>query len=347
MSAVAFELPPEFEAAEPPEARGLERDQVRLLVARRGDGSITHASFRQLPDFLEAGDLLVINTSATLPAAVAAQRSDGRTRLELRFATPAPETHGGDWWLVELRSADGSKPFDRARAGETLALAGGRTIEIVAPYATSRRLWLARLGPGDPLHEYLARHGHPIRYDYVPASWDLAAYQTAYATELGSAEMPSAGRPFTPHLITRLVASGVQVAPLVLHTGVSSPERDETPYPERYEVPEATARLVNGVREWGGRVIAVGTTVVRALETVADRNGRVRAHSGWTNLVVTPDRGLNAVDGLLTGWHEPRASHLQLLEAAAGSALLKRCYEAALRRGYLWHEFGDSHLILP
>jgi S-adenosylmethionine:tRNA ribosyltransferase-isomerase len=347
VSALSFDLPKHLEATEPPEARGLDRDGVRLMVARRSDESITHASFRQLPEFLRPGDLVVVNTSATLPAAVAARRSDGRTLLELRFATPAPDAPGDEWWVVELRSADGSAPFQRVQEGERLALAGGRTIRILAPYASGRRLWLARLGPGDPLHEYLARHGHPIRYGYVPAARELADYQTAYATELGSAEMPSAGRPFTPQLITRLVAAGVHLAPVILHTGVSSLERDEAPYPERYNVPQSTARLVNAVRAWGGNVIAVGTTVVRALETVADRSGHVVPGSGWTSLVVTPARGLWAVDGLLTGWHEPRASHLQLLEASAGPALLARCYDEALKRGYLWHEFGDSHVILP
>jgi S-adenosylmethionine:tRNA ribosyltransferase-isomerase len=347
VSALSFDLPKHLEATEPPEARGLDRDGVRLMVARRSDESITHASFRDLPDFLRPGDLLVVNTSATLPAAVPVQRADGRTLLELRFATPAPETRGDGWWVVELRSADGSAPFQRVREGERLALAGDRTIRIVAPYASGRRLWLARLGPGEPVHDYLARHGHPIRYGYVPAARDLPDYQTAYATEPGSAEMPSAGRPFTPQLITRLVAAGVQVAPLILHTGVSSLERDEEPYPERYDIPQSTARLVNAVRAWGGSVIAVGTTVVRALETVADRDGQVAPDAGWTNLVVTPERGLRAADGLLTGWHEPRASHLQLLEASAGLKLLARCYEEALERGYLWHEFGDSHLILP
>jgi S-adenosylmethionine:tRNA ribosyltransferase-isomerase len=346
VSALAFELPPQLEAAEPPEARGLERDEVRLMVARRGDSSIVHATFRELPELLGAGDLLVVNTSATLPAAVPARRADG-TPVELRFATPAPETRGDDWWVVELRSPDGSAPFERARQGEVLQLPRRRTIQVVAPYAAGRRLWLARLEPGAPLFEYLAHHGHPIRYGYVPDAWDLSDYQTAYATELGSAEMPSAGRPFTPELITGLVAAGVHVAPLVLHTGVSSPERGEAPFPERYDLPVATALLVNAVREWGGRVVAVGTTVVRALETSADRSGHVEAGTGWTNLVITPDRGLRAVDGLLTGWHEPRASHLQMLEAAAGPELLSRCYEAALERGYLWHEFGDSHLILP
>jgi S-adenosylmethionine:tRNA ribosyltransferase-isomerase len=127
---------------------------------------------------------------------------------------------------------------------------------------------------------------------------------------------------------------------------VSSLELGENPYPERYSVPGATARLVNAVHDWGGRVIAVGTTVVRALETVATPAGRVRAGEGLTNLVVTPERGMHAVDGLITGWHEPSSSHLRLLEAAAGHDLLARSYAAAEARGYRFHEFGDSHLIL-
>jgi S-adenosylmethionine:tRNA ribosyltransferase-isomerase len=196
------------------------------------------------------------------------------------------------------------------------------------------------------MHAVLAAHGRPIRYGYVPRPWPLEAYQSAFATEPGSAEMPSAGRPLTAELVTRLVAAGVHVAPITLHTGVSSPERHEAPYPERYRVPEATARLVNATRYWRGRVIAVGTTVVRALETVAGDDGTVDAGTGWTSLVVTPERGLRAVDGLLTGWHEPQASHLLMLEAVAGPELLERSYAAALERGYLWHEFGDSHLIV-
>jgi S-adenosylmethionine:tRNA ribosyltransferase-isomerase len=124
---------------------------------------------------------------------------------------------------------------------------------------------------------------------------------------------------------------------------VSSQERGERPYPERYRVPRATAERVNAAR----RVIAVGTTVVRALETVADEDGTVHAGEGWTSLVVTPERGVRAVDGLITGWHEPDASHLLMLEAIAGRELLGRSYAAAVSHGYRWHEFGDSHLILP
>jgi S-adenosylmethionine:tRNA ribosyltransferase-isomerase len=341
VSALAFELPPRLEAHEPPEARGLGRDGVRLMVATKHDGQVVHARFADLPSFLEAGDLLVVNVSATLPAALPALRGDG-SRLDLHLSTPAPlDEHG---WVVELRR-DG-QPFTQVRDGERLQLPAGGRATVLAPCAGGTRLWLARLETPDSLEAYLAQHGRAIRYRYVPEDWPVEAYQNVYALEPGSAEMPSAGRPFTAELITRLVARGTLVAPLTLHTGVSSPERHEPPYPERYRVPEETARLVDAVHAWGGRVIAVGTTVVRALETTAEADGTVRAGEGWTDLIVTPERGIRAVDGLLTGWHEPAASHLELLRAVAGDELLDRCYEEAPAEGYLWHEFGDSHLIL-
>jgi S-adenosylmethionine:tRNA ribosyltransferase-isomerase len=343
VSALAFELPTRLEAHEPPEARGLRRDQVRLLVASRGNGSIVHTRFDELPAFLAPGDLLVVNTSATIPAALPAEGPDA-TSLELRLSTPSPK-HSGDRWVVELRLDNA--PFRGARAGDELALPAGGRAKILARYASSERLWLARLRLPEPLERYLARHGRPIRYRHVARPWPLEAYQNAFALEPGSAEIPSAGRPLTAELVTTLVASGILIAPVTLHTGVSSPERHEPPYPERYRVPAETARLVNAVHTWGGRVIAVGTTVVRALESVAQPGGEVRAGAGWTNLVVTPERGLWTVDGLLTGWHEPDASHLRLLRAAAGDELLDRSYAAAIRHGYLWHEFGDSHLVLP
>jgi S-adenosylmethionine:tRNA ribosyltransferase-isomerase len=340
---VAFELPAQLEAREPAEARGLRRDEVRLMVARRAAGTIDHACFRDLPEFLEAGDVLVINNSATVPAAVPAHDADGET-FELRLAGPAPHL-GSGWWVVELRSPDGADPI-AARAGQRLVLPGESTAAIVAPYAGGTRLWLARVRSPEPVADYLWRYGHPIRYGYVDGEWALDAYQTVYATEPGSAEMPSAARPFSGELVASLIARGVLIAPITLHAGLSSPERHEPPQPERYRVRATTAGLVNAVRGWGGRVIAVGTTVVRALETVATPDGLV-AGEGWTNVVITPERGVSAVDGLLTGWHEPAASHLQMLEALAGQELLERSYHEALDRGYLWHEFGDSHLILP
>jgi S-adenosylmethionine:tRNA ribosyltransferase-isomerase len=349
-AAPAFELPTRLEAHEPPEARGLARDDVRLLVATAHEGELVHARFHDLPRFLAPGDLLVVNTSATLPASLPARSADG-SPLQLRLSTPAPRSPGDSWWVVELRSANGASPCRNVSVGDTYELPAGASAEIVAPEpfasAGARRLWIARLQLPEPTTAYLRRHGHPIRYGYVPREWPLASYQNVYAVKPGSAEMPSAGRPFTPELVTALVARGVLVAPLTLHTGVSSLERGEAPYPERYHVPATTARLVNAVHLWGGRVIAVGTTVVRALETVAEPDGAVGESEGWTSLVITPERGLRTVDGLLTGWHEPEASHLQMLRAAAPDELIDRSYAAALEHGYLWHEFGDSHLILP
>jgi S-adenosylmethionine:tRNA ribosyltransferase-isomerase len=336
----ALEQPRRVEAHEPPEVRGRGRDDVAMLVATRHDGRLVEARFRDLPDLLEPGDVLVVNTSGTLPAALDARLGD--RDVELRLSTPAEDGA----WVVELRTEE-RLPFRRPPLGARIELAAGASAKLLAPFAGSRRLTVARLDLPEPLEAYLGRHGRPIRYGYVPREWPLAAYQTVFALEPGSAEMPSAGRPFTPELVTKLVARGVLIAPVTLHTGVSSPERGETPYPERYRVPETTARLVNAMRSSGGRVIAVGTTVVRALETVASADGTVDAGEGWTSLVVTPERGLRAVDGLLTGWHEPESSHLQLLEAAAGPELLARSYDLAEAAGYRWHEFGDVHLILP
>jgi S-adenosylmethionine:tRNA ribosyltransferase-isomerase len=345
VSAVVAET--HLEAHEPPEVRGAGRDDVALLVASRSTGAIEHARFADLPRFLDAGDLLVVNTSATLPAALDARLGD--RPLELRLSTPGtgPGLSPGSvtTWVVELR--DGPLPFRRPPLGARLSLPGGASAELLARHAGSDRLTVARLDLGAPLEDYVARYGRPIRYGYVPRPWPLAAYQTVFAREPGSAEMPSAARPFTAELVTELVASGILVAPLTLHTGVSSPELGELPYAERYRVPETTARLVNAVHGWGGRVVAVGTTVVRALETVAAEDGTVAAGEGWASLVVTPERGLRTVDGLLTGWHEPEATHLQLLETVTGGDLLRRSYAEAERHGYRWHEFGDTHLVIP
>jgi S-adenosylmethionine:tRNA ribosyltransferase-isomerase len=336
----AIEFPLRLEAHEPPEVRGEGRDDVALLVATRHDLAVVHARFRDLPQVLSAGDLLVVNVSATLAAALEARL--GEQPLQLWLSTPATD----GTWLVELRTG-GRRPYPRPPIGARLELPGGAHAELVARVAGSERLSVARVECEAPLEDYLRRHGRPIRYGYVPEPWPLDAYQTVFALEPGSAEMPSAGRPFTTELVTELVASGVLITPVTLHTGVSSPERGEPPFPERYHVPAATARLVNAVRGWNGRVIAVGTTVVRALESVAAVNGTVSEGQGWTNLVVTQERGLRAIDGLLTGLHESESSHLELLEATAGRALLERSYAAALAHGYLWHEFGDLHLILP
>lgn len=351
----SFKVPSELSATVPPEARGLARDGVRLLVARERperELDVWHARFTDLPVALRRGDLLVVNTSATMPAAIDGHRADG-TRVTLHVSGPAPGGRPGAL-LVELRSPDGERITD-AGAGETVLLPRGAvaTLEAAHPDAarsTGSRLWIATIDVDRALPEWLATVGHPIRYSYVRKRWPLSDYQTIFATPgdgFGSAEMPSAGRPFSPVVLAGLRASGVRVAELELHTGVSSLEADEVPLPERYRVPEATAAAVNATRAAGGRIVAVGTTVTRALETVAAPNGVVHASSGWTDLVLGPDRAARVVDGLITGWHEPEASHLLLLEAVAGPPLVGAAYTAALAAGYLWHEFGDSCLLLP
>jgi S-adenosylmethionine:tRNA ribosyltransferase-isomerase len=339
-----FALPPELEASEPPEARGGARDQVRLMVARRSSDELVHSSFRSLPDHLAPGDLLVVNTSATIPAAFDARGPDG-TEVVVHLSTNlAPEL-----WVVELRRRFGAASIRWTGTAPPRSLRAGRdaTLELVEPYLHSDRLWIARVHLGRSTLPWLAAHGRPIRYAYVDKPWPLSAYQTVFSAHPGSAEMPSAARPFTPRVVARLAARGVAVSPLVLHTGVASLESDEHPYPERVVVPSWTAARVNATKAEGGRVVAVGTTVVRALESAARTDGQVQALDDWTDLVVTPERGVLVVDGILTGWHEPQASHLQLLEAIAGRELLERSYAASVAEGYRWHEFGDSHLVVP
>jgi len=332
---IDFSVPEELEAREPPEARGLTRDGVRLLVSYLNSDRIVHARFADLPTFLRPGDLLVVNVSATLPAALTAHWGNG-VEITMHVSTRLPS----GLVVAEFRTVNVS-------AGEAFALPDGGSAVALAPYPGSTRLWVARLDLPEPLLSYLARWGRPIAYPYVRGRWPIEMYQNVYATVPGSAEMPSAGRPFTPQIIEELTRRGVFVSSVLLHTGVASLERDEPPYKEYFEVPHATALAVQRTEQGEGRVIAVGTTVVRALESSVDTAGRSMASRGWTDLVITAQRGVRIVDGLLTGFHEPKATHLALLEAIAGRAHVQRAYRAALDAGYLWHEFGDLHLILP
>jgi S-adenosylmethionine:tRNA ribosyltransferase-isomerase len=352
MRTLNFDLPSTLEAGEPPEARGLTRDAVRLMVSHYETDQVSHTQFREMARFLDPGDVLVINTSGTMNAALPATRADG-TALELHLSTRLP----ADLWVVEVRqlAESATAPFYAAQAGEIMRLPADGSVTLLTSHDSCQRriengrvrLWIATLNLPEPLGCYLAAHGYPIRYSYVQEQWPIDYYQTTYVTEMGSAEMPSAGRAFTPELITNLVARGVQIAPLILHTGVASLEDHEAPYEEFYRVPAQTAEMVNRARTLGKRVIAVGTTAVRALETVTDEDGMTRPGEGWTSLVITPQRGLYSVDGLLTGLHEPKATHLAMLETLIGQEHLRLTYAEALNREYLWHEFGDLHLILP
>jgi S-adenosylmethionine:tRNA ribosyltransferase-isomerase len=333
-------------APAPAEARGLSREDVRLLVA--SPEGITHARFRDLPDHLRAGDVVVVNDSATVPGELDAE-SPSRGPVVLHLATPLDD----GTWVIEVRT-----PVDAARAvldaepGDRFA-AGPVTVTLVEPYpradssptGTGNRLWQALVD--GPLGAHLRDHGRPIAYGCLSRRYPLSAYQTVFATHPGSAEMPSAARPFTHGLVTRLVTKGVAIAPVTLHTGVSSQEAGELPQPERFAVPAATVRLVNAVRAGGGRVVAVGTTATRALESAADEDGTLVERHGWTERVVSPAGPPRVVTGLVTGWHDPAASHLLLVEAVAGRDLAQRAYEAAIAERYLWHEFGDAALLLP
>jgi S-adenosylmethionine:tRNA ribosyltransferase-isomerase len=346
---IRFDLPAELSATEPPEHRGLPRDGVRLLVARP-DG-VRHRRFRDLADELEPGDLIVVNTSATLPAALDAERiRTGERRAGPTVVHVSTQLDDGHW-VVEVRRPDGTGPEPDVAPGEWLRLPGGVELTVLASYpedgVPGSRLWRATAEPATRAATHLARYGRPVGYGYLRGTYPLAAYQTIFAHRPGSAEMPSASRPFSPELLVRLTVRGVTLAPLTLHCGLSSAETGEPPAPEPFTVPPDTARLVNAARTAGRRVVAAGTTVVRALESATTPDGTVQPARGWADLVLHASRPARTVTGLITGWHAPRATHLALLEAVAGPDLVRAAYTEALDARYLWHEFGDSALLLP
>ncbi len=335
-----FDRPEELQATAPAESRGRDRSDVRLLVSMPTERHV-HTRFDELPRFLRNGDLVVVNDSATIGASLHARGEAGR------FLLNVSTRYSAKIWLVEPRWASDRpgplplRPGDHARACD-------QDVRFIAPYPEVERLWFVE---GD-LAGAMTRCGEPIRYGYVDRAQPLSAYQSIFATAPGSAEMPSAARPFTPAIVGALRDAGVGIATIRLHTGVSSievgePNVEDHPIPpEPFRVPDATADAVNATHEAGGRVIAIGTTVVRALES-AWRDGEVRATQGFTRVVIHPDRGVHVVDGLLTGFHDPGASHLAMLYAVAGKQLVRSGYAEAVRGRYLWHEFGDSHLLLP
>lgn len=341
--AIEFEMPESSVGTLPAERRGTGRDDVKLMVTHRSTGAIEHLRFPDIADHLDPGDVLVVNTSGTVPAAIDGWATDG-TRVKVHFASPFP----GGLWSVEIRrsESDGATRPGPDWGPQTLRLAGGARLHLLTRNRATPRTWVAETDDVADVLAYLFEHGAPIRYTSGPPL-PLSDYQTVFSTEPGSAEMPSAARPFTTDLVTRLISKGVVVVPVTLHAGLSSYEAEEEPGDERYWVADHTAAVINAARASGGRVIATGTTVVRALETVADTSGEVHPGQGITDKLITPVTGLRVVDGLITGWHEPRSSHLMLLEAFLERGNLDRVYREALQTGYLWHEFGDILLILP
>ena len=332
MSALPIVHPGMREAVAPPEHRGLARDEVRLLVTDRAARTHVDDRFRNLAAYVRPGDLFVVNDSATVPAALRATRADG-TMLLLHVATKIDER----LWMAEPRGT--------VAAGETLALEDGASATAIAPVdAAHPRLWYVRFDLPLAMNAYLAKVGEPIRYGYVHERFPLADYQTIFARHNGSAEMPSAARPFSMRVVREVQRAGGTFTAVTLHCGVSSFERPERPATERYDVPLKTADAVNRARESGRRVIAVGTTVVRALESSV-RSGLVTASSGWTDIVIEPHTRIYAADAIVTGFHEPAATHLSMLRAFIDAELLDDAYALAAAEGFACHEFGDIHLI--
>lgn len=352
MSVVLPDLPRELRADRPPELRGLRRDRTRLMVVDRAARTVEHSRFDRIGRWLRAGDLLVVNTSRTLPGAVAARRADASV-VQLRPCVRRRLGSGEEWDALAVAPSPphANVPLER---GEVLRI-GDATATVEDRRADIPFLWRMRVdADGVAL---LSELGEPIRYSYVPEPIALEHYQTVYAARPGSVEAPSAGRPFSWELLAALRDRGVGLADIVLHTGLSSFQDDAFDaehhlFEEWYEVPEGTVAAVERTRAAGHddpvqapRVIAVGTTVVRALETAA-RGGALRSTGGWTDLAIRPGHRIRVVDALLTGFHEPQASHFDLLLAFVDEPLLARAYAEAVMHRYLWHEFGDATLIL-
>lgn len=333
MTAPAFAVPDHLIAIEPAEVSGSGREDVRLMVV---DDRLVHTRFDRLADHLHAGDVVVVNDSRTMPAALDAELHGNPITVHVAGPT-------GDQWVIELRGLDG--PHHGGDVADVVRLPGKNALVL---QERRGRLWAAAatrpIGLG-----YLRRHGRPIRYGYQPHSWPMEAYQTVFARRrqvFQSAEMPSAGRPFISAIVRELRRHGTALATITLHTGLSSFERDERPAPERFRVGVGAARAINRAKQQGGRVIAVGTTVTRALETVGRPDRSVRPGKGVTDLYLTPDRPAVVVDGIITGWHPPDATHLLLLEAVAGAERVATAYREAVAGGYRWHEFGDAALLM-
>lgn len=332
-AALAASVPALAQAVAPPERRGVARDEISMLVTDRARRTHAHARFMDLPSFLREGDLLVVNDSATLPAAIPAHRENGEP-ISLHVATAIDR---------RLRMAE---PRGAAAIGEKLRLPGGGSAVLIAPVEPDRpRLWYAWFALPLAMNAYLARFGEPIRYGYVRERFPLSDYQTLFSRKPGSSEMPSAARPFTPRVLDALRERGVEIAAITLHCGVASFEAPERPSLERYSVSPQTAGIVNRARRNGRRVIAVGTTALRALES-ATSAGEVVASSGWTDLVIEDGYRPKTADALLTGFHDAAATHQWMLRAFLDRGLLAGAYGEAARCGYYQHEFGDIHLIL-
>lgn len=337
VAARSFQVPEYLNASIPAEYRGIQRDQVRLMALDINTGKSYHNTFYELDAYLKEGDLLVLNNSRTIPAVLKGKR--GKQTIEIRLSRKISDN---EWEALVVGGVFG--------VGEKINLPGDLTATIKGQGNEAPLVILSFSKSGVDLYNDIYKYGEPIHYEYIDTPWPIEMYQTVYASVPGSVEMPSAGRAFSWKLLNKLKRKGVNIAFIQLHAGLSYYGNDRWPNPskhvEAYSVPEETAALINKTKANKGCVIAVGTTVVRALETVAEHTGIVKAQEGITGLYIKKGFPLKVVDGLITGFHEPEASHLDLLTAFIDEKLLMDAYRDALTEGYLWHEFGDMNLIL-
>ena len=328
---------------------GFERE--RLLVIDPQANGFTDALVDQLPEFLRAGDVLVLNDAATLPASLQVAGAD---ELELRLMS---EFEDGSWLALSFGRGDFRMPTElrgpprRLEVGQTLHFGQGLSARVVAFEALAPRLLRIRfLQQGAALWQAVYRVARPIQYAYLRAPLRLWDVQNGFAARPWAVELPSAGKPLRFETLFRMAQRGVELASLTHAAGLSSTGDASLdarlPVGERYELNEENAARVRQAKHRGGRVVAVGTSVTRALESASAATGSVVAGAGRTELRLGPASARRCCDALLTGLHEPGSSHFSLLEAYAPRALLERAFSHAARHGYLQHEFGDSCLIL-
>lgn len=328
-----FILPHELHAAFPPERRGVRRDHVRMMTIDRKSGKVIHDSFNHLADYVKPGDMIVLNNSRTIPAALRATIHS--QEIEVRLARCLSET---SWEALIL--------LDNVEIGDCLQFSDELSAVVIDRKRDSPLLVLRFSISGLSLFQHVYSLGEPIRYEYIEESWDLHYYQNVYGTVPGSVELASAGRAFSWEMLLDLQKRGIQLSYLQLHTGLSYLNDNNQLSPkeniERYDIPQETMAAVLKTKASGGKVIAVGTTVVRALESAVSTG----ISSGETALYIDAAFPLEIVDGIITGFHEPEASHLDMLTAFISPEILFNAYGEAIREKYLWHEFGDINFII-
>ncbi|WP_256358475.1 S-adenosylmethionine:tRNA ribosyltransferase-isomerase [Bacillus sp. sid0103] len=338
--ALDFYLPEELNASLPPEKRGIRRDHVRMMVLDRVTGDINHDHFFDLAKYLEPGDLLIANNSRTIPAVLHANWIRNSELIGPNVEVRLARRCGEDLWKALIVAAP-------VKPGDMLEFSADLSAMVIAEKGNSPLKIIEFTKKGMELFNSIYTLGEPIRYEYIDQPWGLDYYQTIFASHPGSVEMPSAGRAFSWELIFKLKRLNIQLDFIQLHTGLSYLLDDsyhQTPEEniEEYQISERTMERILQTKAAGNRVIAVGTTVVRALESAA-RNGIL---SGTTNLYIDSNFPIKIADGIITGLHEPQASHLDMLSAFVSEQHLLQAYNHAIEAGYLWHEFGDMNLIL-